>query len=400
MNSLTAATMARFALVMSVLSILMVGAMASAQEAPTPSCPAGYELSEDGTQCVATGTLNACAEGYAYDAGSEMCTPQSVEHECPNDGSVFNDGNGQCEYPNEVPACPSGYMINPVPGETENLCISISDPFNDTTTFVPQCSAGYTLDEDLHQCTKPSISGCAAGFAYDTETDLCVSDGSGDVASSCPEGTAGTVEGGECSPDPVTPSCPTGYYFDGTDCVEEPTCDAGSHLENHVCVADAVVEAPAVNENSGGGSGNSGGGGGGGGGSYVPVVAAATTTASTTPQVLGAATSCFQFSSDLSLSMTSTEVTELQKILIAKGHLNIAAPTGYFGPMTQAAVKAFQAANSLEQTGVADEKTRTLLNVCPVEVVNPNTALILELYKKLAVLLEQIKALKAAQSVL
>jgi peptidoglycan hydrolase-like protein with peptidoglycan-binding domain len=62
-----------------------------------------------------------------------------------------------------------------------------------------------------------------------------------------------------------------------------------------------------------------------------------------TPQVLGAEK--FVFNVDLRIGSTHPDVVELQKVLIKEGHLKIAAPTGYFGPLTFAAVQAYQAAH-------------------------------------------------------
>jgi hypothetical protein len=45
---------------------------------------------------------------------------------------------------------------------------------------------------------------------------------------------------------------------------------------------------------------------------------------------------------DLSVGAQGTDVTLLQSILIAEGHLTIGAPTGYFGPLTQAALASYQ----------------------------------------------------------
>ncbi|MDP2689242.1 MAG: peptidoglycan-binding protein, partial [Deltaproteobacteria bacterium] len=54
-------------------------------------------------------------------------------------------------------------------------------------------------------------------------------------------------------------------------------------------------------------------------------------------------TSSYQFSMDLTLGAKGADVTALHQILISKGYLKIAAPTGYFGPLTRAAVAAWQA---------------------------------------------------------
>ncbi|MBQ3575594.1 MAG: peptidoglycan-binding protein, partial [Clostridia bacterium] len=54
------------------------------------------------------------------------------------------------------------------------------------------------------------------------------------------------------------------------------------------------------------------------------------------------------------------KVKEMQTVLKALGHLSGSAD-GDFGPGTEKAVKAFQAAEGLEQTGIADNKTLTVL---------------------------------------
>ncbi len=77
-------------------------------------------------------------------------------------------------------------------------------------------------------------------------------------------------------------------------------------------------------------------------------------------QVLGA--SVYNFTRLLQLGSKGADVTELQKILIAGGYLKVDAPTGYFGTMSVEAVKAYQAANGLEQAGIVGPKTRAILN--------------------------------------
>jgi len=77
--------------------------------------------------------------------------------------------------------------------------------------------------------------------------------------------------------------------------------------------------------------------------------------------VLGA--SAFNFTVDFGEGSTlDPDVTELQKILIADGYLNIPAPTGFYGPMTQAAVKLYQAAHGISTTGYVGPLTRGALN--------------------------------------
>jgi len=69
---------------------------------------------------------------------------------------------------------------------------------------------------------------------------------------------------------------------------------------------------------------------------------------STTPgqgQVLGAST--YNFTVDLSYGSTGPDVVALQQMLIDAGLLKIAAPTGWFGPMTRAALAQWQAAHGV-----------------------------------------------------
>lgn len=88
---------------------------------------------------------------------------------------------------------------------------------------------------------------------------------------------------------------------------------------------------------------------------FVPSPAPATTTTSTT-------TPAFVFTRHLYRGLTGNDVSELQGILIADGYLNIPAPTGWFGPLTFAAVKEYQAANGIPSTGYVGVLTLASLN--------------------------------------
>lgn len=73
----------------------------------------------------------------------------------------------------------------------------------------------------------------------------------------------------------------------------------------------------------------------------------------------------YVFSKDLTIGSTGADVTALQQILVARGHLVM--PTGvsmgYFGSLTQAAVSKFQAANGISPTaGYVGPITRAKLN--------------------------------------
>jgi peptidoglycan hydrolase-like protein with peptidoglycan-binding domain len=77
-------------------------------------------------------------------------------------------------------------------------------------------------------------------------------------------------------------------------------------------------------------------------------------------KVLGA--SVYNFTVNLRYGDTGVDVTALQGILIADGDLHISAPTGWFGPLTFAAVKEYQAANGVPATGFVGPLTRAVLN--------------------------------------
>ena len=67
------------------------------------------------------------------------------------------------------------------------------------------------------------------------------------------------------------------------------------------------------------------------------------------------------FNASLHSGITSDEVVALQKVLAAQGFLSAAA-TGYYGPATEKAVRAFQAAHGLAQLGIVGPGTRDALN--------------------------------------
>lgn len=69
----------------------------------------------------------------------------------------------------------------------------------------------------------------------------------------------------------------------------------------------------------------------------------------------------YLFDTDLSTGMSGQDVMELQQRLKDEGYLNVT-PTGYFGPLTFSAVKAYQSANGLPSTGYVGPLTRGLLN--------------------------------------
>lgn len=89
-----------------------------------------------------------------------------------------------------------------------------------------------------------------------------------------------------------------------------------------------------------------------------------TVTTVTTPapvgQVLGAED--FQFLINLSLGMQHSDIMELQRRLRTLEFFDFPNDTGYFGPITLAAVKKYQAANGIINTGFVGPLTRASLN--------------------------------------
>jgi len=143
--------------------------------------------------------------------------------------------------------------------------------------------------------------------------------------------------------------------------------------------------------------------------------AAATTPAATTPAVTtpvvtapvvtstpAASVSTYTFSVPLKLGSEGTEVTELQKVLVAKGYLTMPAGVAYgtFGNLTQSAVKKYQAANGIDQLGNVGPATRASLNasvVPPVSTSQTSSATIETLQAQLQALQAQLLLLLSQQ---
>ncbi len=70
----------------------------------------------------------------------------------------------------------------------------------------------------------------------------------------------------------------------------------------------------------------------------------------------------YVFSNNLSYGSTGQDVSELQKILNAKGYLNVSELGDFYGIATTNAVKKFQADNNIQQTGVVGPMTLNVLN--------------------------------------
>lgn len=70
--------------------------------------------------------------------------------------------------------------------------------------------------------------------------------------------------------------------------------------------------------------------------------------------------STYAFGRNMRFGARGVDVEELQKMLIAAGHLKLTATTQYFGPLTKAAVIKWQAANKLPATGFFGPMSRAL----------------------------------------
>ncbi|MCX6702495.1 MAG: ice-binding family protein [Candidatus Wolfebacteria bacterium] len=177
------------------------------------------------------------------------------------------------------------------------------------------------------------------------------------------------------------------------------------HFSTFITYALASISSSAPVSSGGGG-----GGGGGGGFAGIPwdwgqnVASVATTQPVVTQpaigQVLGAAT--FNFASDLKLGSQGNDVTELQNRLAKEGVYS-GPVTGYFGTLTQAAVKAYQAKLGISTVGAVGPLTRAKLNgsvVAGVSTSAKDEAIkiqINQLQAQLVILLSQLVELLKAQ---
>ena len=147
--------------------------------------------------------------------------------------------------------------------------------------------------------------------------------------------------------------------------------DTDSHGQSASVTRTVTVESQAVGGGGGGGGGSSSSSGSSSSGGSTTTTTSnpgSTTTTTTTGQVLGAST--FNFTYDLTIGATGDAVIALQQLLIADGYSIPAGATGYFGVQTQAAVKAYQAANGIPATGYVGPLTRASLNVGTITTVS------------------------------
>ncbi|MBI5456730.1 peptidoglycan-binding protein [Candidatus Kaiserbacteria bacterium] len=125
-------------------------------------------------------------------------------------------------------------------------------------------------------------------------------------------------------------------------------------------------------------------------------------TSGITPNTNGSGASCPKILRTLFVGSTGDDVVALQVFLIAQGDLAAGNTTGYFGVLTEAAVKAFQSAHGIENAGMVGPKTRAAIAQICGGTVSTNTpsssggstgnqSLIDSLLQQIKVLQEQIK---------
>ncbi len=130
--------------------------------------------------------------------------------------------------------------------------------------------------------------------------------------------------------------------------------DAVPFCINPECTTPIVPETPSTPTTSGGG------------GFVIPAESYSTGGLQTGTvgggTVLGAST--FKFLKNLGFGSRGNDVIELHKILIAQGYLVLKTglPTGWFGPMTKAALIKWQVANGIPATGVFGPLSRAKMN--------------------------------------
>lgn len=233
---------------------------------------------------------------------------------------------------------------------TKGLCTITAEQSGDTNwNAATSVSQGFTVVDN----TIPVIS-----LIGNATEPVVAGNGYTDAGASATDDVDGVITGSIVTVNPVDANTPATYT------ITYNVVDSSGNVAAQV-TRTVVVE---VRKSSGGSSSSK---------AFAPAPVG---------RVLGA--SSYRFSTELTLGAKGVDVNELQSMLIAGGFLKIAAPTGFFGPMTAAAVKLYQAAHSIPATGYVGPRTLALLNAAglPAKTVNEQIA---ELMAKLKLLQAQ-----------
>ncbi len=81
---------------------------------------------------------------------------------------------------------------------------------------------------------------------------------------------------------------------------------------------------------------------------------------------------CVTLDATLAKGDSGADVADLQNFLISEGMLEAGSATGFFGTLTESAVKQWQASHSIDPLGVVGPKTRTAMGACAGGTPSPN----------------------------
>jgi parallel beta-helix repeat protein len=321
-----------------------------------------------------TGTLNAennywnlstTAEVAAKVSGDVDFTPWCADTGC----TAFNSGSGVTNTISSTSTTSTGSTTVTIPA---GLVVSGPVTWNGSFTLPTATTTGYTVPE----ATNSTLTIFSA-----------IEVGAGDVALTLDQpvkltfvGQAGKLvlwyrAGAVAEITSICDSTTTPTLAAGADC----KIDSGADL---IVWTKHFTTFITYTRTSTGGTAGTGGGGpvvvvGGSGGSVLgaststvvtegliitPVVTpitATVTSVGTGGQVLGS--SLFAFLKNLGFGTRGTDVVELHKLLISSGDLKISAPTGWFGPLTRAALAKWQAKHDLPATGYFGPLTREVV---------------------------------------
>lgn len=91
-------------------------------------------------------------------------------------------------------------------------------------------------------------------------------------------------------------------------------------------------------------------------------------------QAKASSTANYIFTNNLTIGASGTDVSELQQFLISGGFLKIITPTGYFGPLTKAALGKWQASENIYPTaGFFGPLSRARINLIFNQIQVPTT---------------------------